>query len=87
MSFEPYFLFLAVWKRLARKGACDDAGGAEFRRVFREWIGAGHPLPVAHFIRNRANIPAGDVKADIDPPVESAAQAEAIRNSAFFHLN
>ena len=58
MTINAYCLFLAVWIRLARKGACDDAGGVEFRRVLGEWMRASCPLPVAHFIRTRANIQA-----------------------------
>ena len=48
-------LFRIVWQVLSFVGKCDQYGGAEYRRVFREWIDAGYPLPVAEFIVRRAN--------------------------------
>jgi hypothetical protein len=45
-----------VWERLAEEGACDALGGAEYRRVYREWTQRRYPRPIAPFIRQRANI-------------------------------
>jgi len=48
--------FYAAWKRCARLSQCDAWGGAECRRVYREWIAAGRPALVVSFIRRRANV-------------------------------
>jgi hypothetical protein len=48
-------IFGRTWRRLALRGQCDDFGGAEFRRVWAEYVAAGQPLLVAAFIRQHAN--------------------------------
>lgn len=50
--------FVENWTRLAREGVCDASGGAEFDRVFLEYLRAGKPALVGEFIRKRANAPA-----------------------------
>lgn len=49
-------LFRALWTKLSIEGACDSRGGAEFHRVFGEWIKAGKPSGIVNFIRGRANL-------------------------------
>jgi hypothetical protein len=56
---DPYVKwarFLSTWQRLEQLGVCDSQGGAEFERVYREWVDAGWPSAVEAFIRKRANI-------------------------------
>jgi hypothetical protein len=48
--------FWQAWKRLERWGRCDGWGGAECRRVYREWLAAGKPFPAAAFIAVAANL-------------------------------
>lgn len=48
--------FYTTYERLAAKGTCDSAGGMEYRRVFTEWVEAGCPDNVEHFIYCRANV-------------------------------
>jgi hypothetical protein len=57
--------FRAAWERCALFGQCDEADGAEFRRVYEAWLCAGCP-PVAGFIVVMAN----------KPPVLPAAEPE-----------
>lgn len=47
--------FDAVHRMLAVLGFCDGTGGAEYRRVKREWIACGRPSEIRAFIRIRAN--------------------------------
>jgi hypothetical protein len=48
--------FWRAYDELSANGYCDSPGGAESRRVFDEWIGAGQPPPQIHeFIRRQAN--------------------------------
>lgn len=47
--------FYRTYENLAADGHCDCAGGAEYRRVYSEWIAAGRPEPHAAFIRTRAS--------------------------------
>lgn len=35
--------FLVVWKNLAKKGKCDEAGGKEYFRVLKVWVKKGNP--------------------------------------------
>lgn len=49
-------LFRIVWQIMSQVGWCDEWGSAEQQRVFREWVAAEYPIPVADFIRERANI-------------------------------
>lgn len=51
-------IFDRAYARLAEKGTCDGAGGAEYTRVRREWEAMGRPAGVEHFIAVRANVPA-----------------------------
>lgn len=46
--------FIYVYKLLADQGKADEPGGAEFRRVFVEWMEAGKP-DGENFITERAN--------------------------------
>jgi hypothetical protein len=55
--------FDAMWSKLAERGACDDLGGAEYRRVKREWksrkfarLRARRAGNLEAFIRRRANV-------------------------------
>lgn len=50
--------FNAMWRRLAEGSHCDALGGAEYRRVRKEWIEAGFPTPISGFILSAANRPA-----------------------------
>lgn len=50
--------FNAMWLRLAEGSHCDALGGAEYRRVRKEWIEAGFPTPISGFILSAANRPA-----------------------------
>jgi len=53
-----------VWRQMAQRGQADDFGGAEYRRVYGEWVKARCPRGVAGFIVARANIgPSGEGKA------------------------
>lgn len=47
--------FLRTWRVLARRGQCDAAGSAEYRRVCRLWIAQGMPSEMAAFIKINAN--------------------------------
>jgi hypothetical protein len=51
-------LFDEAWKKCAAQGQCDAIGGAEYRRVYYEWLARGKPLNLAVFIRDAANRPA-----------------------------
>jgi hypothetical protein len=55
--------FLENWERLSREGVCDASHGAEFNRVFLEYLKANKPSPVGEFIRERANLPAPNSEA------------------------
>jgi hypothetical protein len=55
---ERKLIFDYAWEGLAEQGACDAKGGCEYRRVRAEWVVAGYPLAIRHFIRERANIDA-----------------------------
>jgi hypothetical protein len=46
--------FWAAYERLAEDGKCDCPGGAEYRRVLREWI-EQQPDNMEEFICRRAN--------------------------------
>lgn len=35
--------FVSVWLALQKRGEVDDYGGAQFRRVYGEWVLAGKP--------------------------------------------
>jgi hypothetical protein len=60
-------IFRLAYERLATSGRCDCYGGAESRRVWRDWEAAGYPQPVEHFIVARANIgPDGDGPASMN---------------------
>lgn len=48
--------FAKQYQQLSEEGACDGYGASESDRVYREWVDAGRPQPVAEFIRRRANI-------------------------------
>jgi len=50
--------FRCVWELEAALGYCDGSDGAEYRRVYSEWIAAGKPMPCGPFIRRRANVDA-----------------------------
>lgn len=63
--------FLENWERLSAEGACDSVGGAEFNRVFLEYLKAGKPMLVAEFIRERANL-ASRNPPDLPPDTEGA---------------
>lgn len=47
--------FRVVWSDLCRYHFCDQAGGAEYRRVWSVWLREGCPLPLAPFIMKHAN--------------------------------
>lgn len=49
--------FDRAWKRLARESACDGFESTEYYRVLQEWEQCGKPMPLARFIRWRANLP------------------------------
>lgn len=48
--------FRKAWERMARLGYCDGWGGAECRRVYRAWVRAGRPWPIASWIAVAANV-------------------------------
>jgi hypothetical protein len=54
MFWTPFRL---AWRRLAKRGVCDDLDGAEYRRCLAEWIEAGQPRWIQKFIRRVANRP------------------------------
>ena len=47
--------FRRAYQELAKRGKCDSWGGAESKRVWREWLEAGKPLSLEAFITERAN--------------------------------
>jgi hypothetical protein len=47
--------FLLAWYALAGQGMCDALGGAEFRRVFAEYVSAGGAENPFEFIHESAN--------------------------------
>jgi hypothetical protein len=49
--------FSSVWRMLARLSVCDGHGGAEYRRVYAEWLALGRPRDMHTFISRRANCP------------------------------
>lgn len=51
--------FDASWAGLYWNGECDAAGGAEYRRVWAEYLKAGCPDGAAAFIRRATNGGAG----------------------------
>jgi hypothetical protein len=51
--------FWAAYERLAEDGKCDSPGGAEYRRVLREWI-EQEPDDMETFILRRANAGPGE---------------------------
>ncbi len=55
-------LFRTVWQLLAYVDLCDAYGSVECLRVRRLWLDAGCPVPVAPFITQHANAPAGGDK-------------------------
>lgn len=67
--FFTIWHFEQAWKRLARFGRCDGLGGAEYRRVLREWIEAGWPRRIENFIMLRARLAAPP--AEGEPPFPS----------------
>lgn len=50
-------MFDEVWMDLAEDGLVDDFAGAEYQRVYAEWIAAGCPSPITAFVLWRANTP------------------------------
>lgn len=54
ITFEQSVKFNQRWLRLAVLGACDGLGGAEYRRVRKEWEAAGCPALVSLFILHHA---------------------------------
>lgn len=60
MLTEEYFR--AIWISQSESGYCDQIDGAEYRRVFTEWLSAGRPGPVTYWIRRRANIDAKGIE-------------------------
>ena len=42
------------WHILAERGQCDGYGGAEYRRIFSEWVYADRPAAISLFILSRA---------------------------------
>lgn len=51
--------FKKWWIALSHRGLCDAAGGAEYRRVYAEWLKAGRPKEIRAFIVDRANLGPG----------------------------
>ena len=49
--------FRKRWAKLAGEGACDDVGGAEYWRVFKEWCVELAVTEPGAFIRCNANRP------------------------------
>lgn len=47
--------FNAAWNVLSGMGWCDALGGAEWRRIFLQWLKAGAPESVNRYIRRHAN--------------------------------
>lgn len=47
--------FRHTWSELAEQGKCDGPDGAEFRRVYEEYMAAGFPVDVKAFIIEAAN--------------------------------
>lgn len=56
-SAERFVLFRRTWRVMAAEGMCDEWGGMESQRVLREWIAAGRPMSLIHFIHESANRP------------------------------
>lgn len=55
--------FDSAWADCENEGCCDGMGGAEYRRVRREWYRAGRPVGIACFIAARSNIACDDRSA------------------------
>jgi len=56
-KFTRKRIFRGVWNTLAEAGRVDAAGGAEYRRLYRQWIQAGSPSPLGFltYAANRLN--------------------------------
>jgi hypothetical protein len=51
----PHHEFWQAYERLSREGRCDNAGGAEYRRLFADWNSHGCPSSLDEFITSRVN--------------------------------
>jgi len=51
--------FNSVWLALEELGYCDDLGGMQYQRIYREWI-AQHIKSIEAFIKKNANELPGD---------------------------
>jgi len=49
--------FYRAWRRLEHAGACDGAGGAEYKRIQNSWAMIGGPKPIRVYIRIAVNKP------------------------------
>jgi hypothetical protein len=49
-------VFDSVWDEEARACHCDGRGGAEYERVWREWVKGGARQAIRSFIRAYANM-------------------------------
>jgi hypothetical protein len=50
--------FDEVWVLAALHGQCDEIDGAEYRRVYAEWLYQCSPSSIMAFILRHANLPA-----------------------------
>jgi hypothetical protein len=55
--------FDEVWSYLAAQGFTADQGGAEYRRLAREWDEAGRPRPLTGWLVERLPSPPGSSAA------------------------
>lgn len=47
---KPAEGFRSVWRRLARAGQVDEIDGAEYNRVWRQWLEANAPAEMEAYI-------------------------------------
>jgi hypothetical protein len=48
---KPAEGFRSLWRRLARAGQVDEIDGAEYNRVWRQWLEANAPSEMEAYIR------------------------------------
>jgi hypothetical protein len=59
-SLEHIFaasIFMRTWFQLGNRSQCDDADGAEYRRILQSWLEAGRPTPVLPFLQSALGLP------------------------------
>jgi len=48
--------FIRIWRQMADEGRCDEEGGRQYERIYREWVAQGRPFPVREFIWREAHV-------------------------------